>query len=129
MPMNGGKPSYFVIEIFLFAVCRTRVTTLVLHTESAMRLFVIALAFGTVLAGTASAQSTLCADASLAAEMAGTPAQAAQILSARCKPGDVVFLQPRAVGLIGLVCDFTKSIVQASPSVLCIFTTPRAVRP
>jgi hypothetical protein len=82
-------------------------------------IFVLALIATATLPSPARAQ-TYCANGSAAAEMEPTPQAGLQVLRSRCQPGAVVFFHPAKTGLIGMACDFTKSIVNTGQRVICV---------
>jgi hypothetical protein len=90
-----------------------------------MRKLALAMLF-CALGGSAFAQSYCSAGSVDAGRVALTlPEEAEAALRAKCKPGDIVFFSPQRTSLIGLSCDFSKSIVNTGDAVLCVLREPK----
>jgi hypothetical protein len=43
------------------------------------------------------------------------------LLASRCRPGDIVLLDPKQTGLIGRACDFAQQIITVRPAIWRLF--------
>lgn len=89
----------------------------------------LALTVLATLSGTARAQERYCPVGSMeAANQSGPDGIAAglRILRAQCRSGDIIFLPASRTALIGMTCDFTKSIIfnAQQGTVMCVASLP-----
>lgn len=49
-------------------------------------------------------------------------------ISRRCKPGDILLISAPQLAVVGISCDFSKTVAAIRDSVLCVYSGRREMR-
>ena len=90
-----------------------------------MRVVLICTVFSPMVLSLPAMAQSYCVGGSLVAQETQMPTDGAKALRTRCQSGDIVYFPHNSTALIGLVCDFTKSIVVSGGNVICAVAAPR----